>query len=112
MAILKSLLKSRGAKASPPPQQKIVESPQITLSQVATGALGFSPGARVKVVFPGASRFLCRVGDMGEVIKVCRWPLSPNPETDLYFVRLDSPRRAGNEVVYCSFAQLEGVPSG
>lgn len=67
----------------------------------------FPLGAKVSVVSPRASRFVCRDGDSGVVVKLCRAGgcRDVRPRDDLYFVRLDNPQK-GKEVVYLTYLEL------
>lgn len=77
------------------------------LSFIGLGVDVLPLGSRVVVVSPLASRFVCRDGDLGEVIKHCRagGNRDVRPRDDLYFVRLDSPGQ-GKEVVYLTYSEL------
>lgn len=71
---------------------------------VGLEAFTFPLGARVSVVSPKASRFKCKVGALGTVEKACLLSgcHDQRPDSDLYFVRLDS-----GDLVYCNFPDLK-----
>lgn len=63
----------------------------------------FSIGTRVVISEPKASRYKCKAGDAGVIVKCCLLSgcHDVRPDSDMYFVLLDS-----GVAVYCNYPDL------